>query len=601
MRIPTGPCSRLNRFLGGRMWFPNSIQLSSADERTAFLLLAWQELFDPHTPDSYRPRLFDILGFLEEIRAIARQAESDERWIKHLPPLVKEMQFFLSENPLVQKHYPKIHKALMSLSKDTRPGELRATTAVALGEMDNYPSLIREHLFDCLSKLPRTKGDMLKALSMLATRVRAEGVHEQQCTGLDFDSLLEKTPDQALNAIIDSSAPLLDDWECIISLRGKNGEHRSILEKSPFRALAKSQKPKGAIGDRFLNETEGENQIRAITTIRARGAREATSIAAESIQKLVDFANFFHNSNAIKLSNRILAQKGRTQVLLNLRHDTMFTLKPRRRAAHLPSEILTKLPLDLLPAQLTNALEQHTFAQNSNDLKVRFVNLWVALETLVGKGDGSIIDRVVKSISPILVNTRSKRILKHLAISLAYYGLFDHTPDCRPHFERSTPWDVRRDELLLILNGVFGPKAQKDLCKAVAPHKLLLFRVYLAHQTLSSPKSMLKSYQSSLKRCEWQLRRIYRERNLLVHNGDSTASLSYLIDNLNYYFNSAVSAVIDKLTQHNNWSVDECFKSIGISLDHFMWRLSDSPKEITLAEALNCGGPYMDRQIFKID
>lgn len=581
------------------MWFPDSKKLNAADEKTTFMLLVWHELFDPHTPDSYRPRLFDILGFLEELQTVSSQAEADEQWIKHLPPLVEEMQFFLADNPLVQSRFPKIYRALTSLKSTAKATEIRATTTVALGEMQIYPELIREHLFNSLGNLPRQKGDMLKALSMLATRVRAEGVHEQQCRGLDLDASLEKAPSDLLAEIIEISRPIEGDWECIIGLYGRDGEHRSILPKSEFMALPKAQKPRGDKGATFLERTASENCLRAITTVKAKGAREAVTASIESIQKLIDFANFFHNSNPIRLSNWVLAQKGRTQVLLNLKHDSLFTLKPRSRAEHLPGEILTKLPLASLPAQLTNALEQHTFAQNSNDTKVRFVNLWVALETLVGKGNGSIINRVVDSVAPILVNTRTTKILKHLAISLVRYNLLKCKPDCQPHLQRSSPRKIRRDELLLALTGVSGSNAGKDLCKAVSPHKLLLFRVYLAHKNLADPVLMHQSYQHSLKRCEWQIRRIYRERNLLVHKGDCTSSLSYLLDNLNYYFSVAVSSVIDKLIQHNNWSVDECFKSTDITLNHFLWKLKSSPNEVTISDALNCGGPYKDEHIFK--
>jgi len=44
----------------------------------------WQEMFDPHTPDAYQPRLTNVATLVDELKSIALRATRDERWGKHV-------------------------------------------------------------------------------------------------------------------------------------------------------------------------------------------------------------------------------------------------------------------------------------------------------------------------------------------------------------------------------------------------------------------------------------------------------------------------------------------------------------------------------------
>jgi hypothetical protein len=58
------------------MWFPQPAAMALHGGASAFLLQAWQELFDPFTPDSYQPRLHHTASLVEKLENIAGWAET---------------------------------------------------------------------------------------------------------------------------------------------------------------------------------------------------------------------------------------------------------------------------------------------------------------------------------------------------------------------------------------------------------------------------------------------------------------------------------------------------------------------------------------------
>ena len=223
-----------------------------------------------------------------------------------------------------------------------------------------------------------------------------------------------------------------------------------------------------------------------------------------------------------------------------------------------------------LPDQLQNALEQHAIAYSSADLKV---NLWIALETLVGrsKTPSSVIGRITEYVTPCVVSYRIREQIKYISISLHDFGFNKSVPDKSGFFEYSLQENkIIPNELSVALAGKGGSNVQDELCKAVLCHPLLLFRLHLfweqlgfkkeKSRQLSDPIHFKKQLEKSYQRTEWQLRRIYRARNLVVHQGIEKNEFPYLLENLKYYFSTTVQRIINEFRRHPNWTVDECFE-----------------------------------------
>lgn len=80
---------------------------------------------------------------------------------------------------------------------------------------------------------------------------------------------------------------------------------------------------------------------------------------------------------------------------------------------------------------------------------------------------------------------------------------------------------------------------------------LLCERLQYYNQKLHSPSSVYSFVEKHAQRVQWQIMRIYRNRNMTVHNGSSMPYLSLLIENLHSYVDDFLMYTIHSLAKGN--------------------------------------------------
>jgi hypothetical protein len=83
------------------------------------------------------------------------------------------------------------------------------------------------------------------------------------------------------------------------------------------------------------------------------------------------------------------------------------------------------------------------------------------------------------------------------------------------------------------------------LYAALVANPLLKFRVFELNKALSSGKHTDELITAHRTRVLWQIRRIYRSRNLMVHAGQKLSFLPRLVENLHYYFHFLLDGLED--------------------------------------------------------
>jgi hypothetical protein len=69
---------------------------------------------------------------------------------------------------------------------------------------------------------------------------------------------------------------------------------------------------------------------------------------------------------------------------------------------------------------------------------------------------------------------------------------------------------------------------------------------------LKTPALVNSFVEKHAERVKWQIMRIYRNRNLIIHNGSSMPYLSLLIENLHSYVDVFLSYAIHSLAEKKN-------------------------------------------------
>lgn len=74
-------------------------------------------------------------------------------------------------------------------------------------------------------------------------------------------------------------------------------------------------------------------------------------------------------------------------------------------------------------------------------------------------------------------------------------------------------------------------------------------RIIYYNEMLSTKEKCARFVEKHLNRIKWQIMRIYRNRNLIIHNGERMPYLALLIENLHYYIDDFIEYIIEAFSK----------------------------------------------------
>lgn len=189
--------------------------------------------------------------------------------------------------------------------------------------------------------------------------------------------------------------------------------------------------------------------------------------------------------------------------------------------------------------RLSGALRYYRISSDQNWLESSFTNLWTALEVLASSAyDEQVIERVVRSMVPILASGKIKDLTDDL---LGYLlGVQVHR-DERFTRQFADMYDDGRIAPHLLLGVLSARERALDLCRLFENRSpLMLRRIMEFHDAVHSGNALGNRVYRTARRLEWQIRRLYRLRNELVHGAALTMNSERLLNHLQSYVYQAV-------------------------------------------------------------
>lgn len=188
---------------------------------------------------------------------------------------------------------------------------------------------------------------------------------------------------------------------------------------------------------------------------------------------------------------------------------------------------------------LTQAIEMHAEAFDSRSTTTLLRTFWTALETLFSnQTPNSSRENVVNSLLPIIQKTY---ILKNLRAvhsqlcnalspqSLKELGIMD--------FEGFARYFSTFSENSTEMKKIYANLSQNPLLRT---------RLFSLRKTLSDGKSIAEFLDAHKVRVEWQLKRLYRMRNIATHLGVEISGTDIAANHLHNYFDYAVNYMLCK-------------------------------------------------------
>ena len=555
--------------------------MDSANESSALIALAWQEMFHADTPDPYRPRLFDTHFLVSELAELTTLASRDRRWRRH----VKLVRAEVWDAIRAESHWLDDHRWCCELlRKLVKSDSLSETKEIATVFSDTAPSPVPV-LLDVLrreaARLPKNKQRALAVLEHLGTHALRRGYLATDAAAAV--GCIAYSED--VQAVVDNIGASLQaqprQFTCIVRLYGDSPTVQALLLASPdIRFARPGDFPRDQTAQCFKASIDHGREVALAVPAEAVTHSRAVDDALHKCRPIVDMLNFYENRAALRVNPTVLVSDEHQSQIVDRGTEQSVATKARRNAKQLARRALTDSRHTGPHEALGSALEQHSIALASSDAMAGLVGMWTALECLVGgSGTDSAIDRIVRWVPPTVAARRVDKITRYLAVCCHY---FYRTMSVRPSalFARSSPYWMSVRDVCEAITGKEGNNLIQQLLEDVASHPLLRFRVYESWKNMHEPKTVQRQLEVSRRRLAWHLERIYRARNMAVHMGVSPPYLSALIDHVQYYFSRCVSRILADLDSHPNWSVATSLEHHLQQFDFMVETLRGAPSQV---------------------
>lgn len=214
---------------------------------------------------------------------------------------------------------------------------------------------------------------------------------------------------------------------------------------------------------------------------------------------------------------------------------------------------------------LLNAISLHSSAMKSKDINDQFLSLWTAIEVLVPverKGSFSRINQISNALSTVMSITYFRTLLCHLNNDL---HIIKETYD-------SSIADIDEDPIFALACILCKPEHASKitvLTDALESYPILKYRLCKYEKLFKDPTQYKKYYDSHSQRIRQQTMRIYRTRNMIVHDGSHSVYIELIIQNLHFYLDTLIDTIYatQKLGYEN---INSIFKSLSETEKRFL-------------------------------
>jgi hypothetical protein len=348
---------------------------------------------------------------------------------------------------------------------------------------------------------------------------------------------------------------------------------------------------------------KGEDQVYVIVeNIKAKDKFSARERSEERIDLMSTLLTLYHHKEHPQWDSECLVVEKEPEICskvespMNPMHRCI-DLKPEKASKRLNAMINGFSLKNTSFRKFSRSSELHSLALNSESRENQIINLWIALESLIPESsDKSKISNLTDCVMPFLNIAYIERILKRFIADI---------------------YNWKKGALNKHLKGISGNSLQVRVAKLLVLEKyrdkkdaifsdfgdfvLLRNRAYYLGTLLKNGKSMTKMLKSHDERVRWQIRRIYRTRNKIVHTGVTPSYTSILIENLHDYLDVVMSTLVNLASDGVKINtLEQGFKYVELQYHSYYEKLQSAQADTFSEEDIsnNLFGEKGDRFIF---
>lgn len=337
------------------------------------------------------------------------------------------------------------------------------------------------------------------------------------------------------------------EYQAVFGINSKAARFFEILDNMEVRDASQEEKRK-------LNLQKATDRVVVISR-KAVDIYSAFELAVRYINIFLSFHRINQHDSKLFITPRAVIYTRDDEGNFKNGTTVRISINPLKKKGNLSDlhalyDDITLLNKINLPIAFYRAMSLHSGAIESKDISNQLLNLWTVIEVLIDtKRDN---EDKINTICTILC-----AVLNRCYMYSNIEQLFHDIKACSSRnvdeiLDKIEPTRddldiVERLALLLSLDTYCAELS--ELIDSLSDTPLLIYRIkQFSEHILCDSQSIYKYLKRHEKRIKWHIMRIYRNRNMIVHNGSSMPYRDIIIENLHYY----VDVLIDTLIEYYN-------------------------------------------------
>lgn len=219
--------------------------------------------------------------------------------------------------------------------------------------------------------------------------------------------------------------------------------------------------------------------------------------------------------------------------------------------------------------RLLSSIRTAALARSSRSPENQLISLWSAIEVLLSEPrDEARIVHYASLIVPCIVSRHTRRQVHAIyeELLIGHRARFSKLLRAMPSYPEVLGYRAFGELMFMPEHGA----RRSQLAAILSRNPLALHRVWKLHNDYKDLKCANRTLSDHANRVKWQIHRVYRARNQLVHAGRMPSYLESVILNLAEYYRSSIATVVIRAKQEDGKSdIDQTVAEIGINYDIF--------------------------------
>jgi len=516
-------------------------------------------LFD-YTLDTFKPRVLNTSILCHEALNVYRDVENNKIDSKNLDYLIEELNWSFKSDQIVKNLLGNERELFFPLVDSGKKNDLKLK--LELLNKRTKPSIYLKYTTEFISESVKLnhKNDINLGIDAFVSTLKAFGFSQgylyYKTHNFFFNRGNKINNVNQIDEFLECFILSQNSYSCIFKVSKDFEEISKTYSKFKISKIeiGEINNVKG-LPKRFVSSIDEDNQIFIkCDNIKAYDVNISRKNSFNLLNKLSDYFAFYHHKEKFEISSDCIAVINDSDGVTN--GDWVYVNNPtnpmtkgvdkkKDKAAIQLERFLTSANFEPVTfRKIDRAIDLHGLSIESLNFENQILNLWISLEMLIPHdSDSSKIQQITNTLVPFMTIDYLKSLLRYLASDITKWNFHRAR-----HYFSSIPDEYGANNLERFSAFICLPefKEQRDnLLSELDNFPLLRNRIFYFSQNLGKPKyihSLIKSHEQKL---FWHLRRIYRTRNQIIHDGKRIGYLETLVENGHNYLDTFLETIIN--------------------------------------------------------